>query len=106
MGIWLGFLFLFLGAACGGSFGLPSKFARKDTPWEVLWGPFFFFVTILLNEEASLEELFAEIEIDTLRKAFREAQEDPEKIPANLKPIIAMHDFPEKLVTMVQKAVA
>lgn len=48
MEIWLGFLFLFLGAACGGSFGLPSKFVRKDTPWEVLWGPFFFFVTILL----------------------------------------------------------
>ncbi len=48
MEIWLGFLFLFLGAACGGSFGLPSKFAKKDTPWEVLWGPVFFFVTILL----------------------------------------------------------
>ncbi|HRR81464.1 MAG TPA: L-rhamnose/proton symporter RhaT [Planctomycetota bacterium] len=48
MEIWLGFLFLFLGAACGGSFGLPSKFVRKDTPWEVLWGPFFFFVTVLL----------------------------------------------------------
>ena len=48
MNIVLGFLFLLIGAACGGSFGLPSKFARKDTPWEVLWGPFFFFVTILL----------------------------------------------------------
>jgi L-rhamnose-H+ transport protein len=44
----LGFVFLILGALCGGSFGLPSKFARKNTPWEVLWGPFFFFVTILL----------------------------------------------------------
>ncbi len=48
MHLWLGFLFLLLGAACGGSFGLPSKFVKKDTPWEVLWGPFFFFVTILL----------------------------------------------------------
>jgi len=48
MEIWLGFLFLLIGAACGGSFGLPSKFVKKDTPWEVLWGPFFFFVTILL----------------------------------------------------------
>jgi len=37
-----------LGAICGGSFGLPSKFVKKDTPWEVLWGPFFFFVTILI----------------------------------------------------------
>jgi len=33
---------------CGGSFGLPSKFVKKDTPWETLWGPFFLFVTILL----------------------------------------------------------
>lgn len=44
----LGFLFLVIGAICGGSFGLPSKFVKKDTPWEVLWGPFFFFVTILI----------------------------------------------------------
>jgi len=48
MDIWLGFLFLLVGAACGGSFGLPSKFVKKGTPWEVLWGPFFFIVTILL----------------------------------------------------------
>ena len=44
----LGFTFLVLGAICGGSFGLPSKFAGKDTPWETLWGPFFFMVTILI----------------------------------------------------------
>ncbi len=44
----LGFTFIVLGAACGGSFGLPSKYAGKDTPWEVLWGPFFFITTILM----------------------------------------------------------
>jgi L-rhamnose-H+ transport protein len=44
----LGFTFIVLGAACGGSFGLPSKFAGKDTPWEVLWGPFFFITTVLM----------------------------------------------------------
>ena len=44
----LGFLFVLIGAICGGSFGLPSKFVKKDTPWEVLWGPFFFFVAILI----------------------------------------------------------
>jgi len=48
MELFLGFLFLLLGAVCGGSFGLPSKFVSKDTPWEVLWGPFFLFVTVLL----------------------------------------------------------
>lgn len=43
-----GFLLIVLGAMCGGSFGLPSKFVRKGTPWETLWCPFFFFATILL----------------------------------------------------------
>ncbi|MCP4376984.1 MAG: sugar:proton symporter, partial [bacterium] len=44
----LGFLYILIGAICGGSFGLPSKFVKKDTPWEVLWGPFFFFVAIVI----------------------------------------------------------
>jgi len=44
----VGFTFILLGAVCGGSFGLPSKFVSKETPWENLWGPFFFFVTILI----------------------------------------------------------
>ena len=43
-----GFIFVILGAICGGSFGLPSKYVRKDTPWENLWGPFFLFVTVLI----------------------------------------------------------
>jgi len=44
----LGFTFVVLGAICGGSFGLPSKFVKQDTPWENLWGPFFLFATILI----------------------------------------------------------
>jgi L-rhamnose-H+ transport protein len=44
----IGFICLLLGAICGGSFGLPSKFVKEETPWETLWGPFFFFVAILL----------------------------------------------------------
>ncbi len=44
----LGMGLLLLGAICGGCFGLPSKFAGKDTPWETLWGPFFLFVTVLI----------------------------------------------------------
>ena len=46
--ILFGFTLLLIGAACGGSFGLPSKFVKKDTPWEVLWGPFFFFVAVVI----------------------------------------------------------
>ncbi len=61
---------------------------------------------ILLNGKPSIEALLAEIEIDTVRQAFREAQDDPERIPAKLKPVIAMPDFSEKLVAIVQKAAA
>jgi len=64
------------------------------------------YMKILLNGRPSLEAVFAEIDVDTFRAAFREAQDAPEKIPAKLKPIIAMHDFPEKLVNMLQKASA
>jgi hypothetical protein len=64
------------------------------------------YMTLLLNGKSSLEEIFAQIEIDTLRQAFREAQVDPERIPSKLKLIIAMPDFPERFVMLVEKAVA
>ncbi len=64
------------------------------------------YMTLLLNRKNSLEEVFAEIEIGSLRQAFREAQINPESIPPKLKPIIAMPDFPERFVQMVEKGVA
>jgi hypothetical protein len=64
------------------------------------------YMRILLNGKASLEEVFAEVDIDTFRDAFREAQDVPEKIPSKLKPLIAMPDFPEKLLRMAEKAAA
>lgn len=47
-GFFLGFVYLLLGAVCGGSFGLPSKYAPQDMPWENLWGPFFVLVTVMM----------------------------------------------------------
>ncbi len=64
------------------------------------------YMRILLSGKASLEEVFAEVDIDTFRTAFREAQDVPEKIPSKLKPLIAMPDFPEKLLRMAEKAAA
>ena len=61
---------------------------------------------MLLNGNASLEEVFAEIKIDTFRKAFQETHDADEKIPSKLKQLIAMKNFPEKLVRMIQEAVA
>jgi len=64
------------------------------------------YMKILLKEKTSIAEVFAEIEIDTLREEFRKAQLSPEKIPLKIKRLIAMPDYPEKLVKMVEKAVA
>jgi hypothetical protein len=44
----LGFVYLLLGAVCGGTFGLPSKYAPQGMPWENLWGLFFLLVTVLM----------------------------------------------------------
>jgi len=63
------------------------------------------YTKILFNGKASLEEVFAEINIDTLREAFRKTQDSPEKIPSKLKPLIAMSDFPEKVVAMIKRVV-
>ena len=61
---------------------------------------------LLLNGKSSLEAVFSDIDIESFRDAFREAQDAPEKIPAKLKPLIAMPDFPQKLVNMLQSAAA
>jgi hypothetical protein len=64
------------------------------------------YMKILFGENATLEEVFAQIEIDTLRHEFRKAQLDPEQIPAALKPLIAMPDYPRKLIEIVEKSAA
>lgn len=64
------------------------------------------YLKVLLNGKPTLEDVFADIEIDTLRQEFRTAQLDPEKIPAQLKSLIAMPDYPQKLHDVVEKAVA
>lgn len=64
------------------------------------------YMKLLLNGKSSLEEIFAAIDIEALRVAFREARQDPESVPAKLKPLLAMPDFPERLISMIEKAVA
>jgi hypothetical protein len=62
------------------------------------------YMKILLNGNATLEAVFANIEIDALREELRKAQDAPERIPSELKPLIATINFPEKLVNTVEKA--
>ena len=45
--ILIGVAMVILGAVLGGTFALPSKYG-KDYPWEMLWGSFFLFATLIL----------------------------------------------------------
>ena len=64
------------------------------------------YMNILLDGKSTIEEVFAEIEIDKLREGLRKSQDSPGRIPQQLKPLIAASDFPEKLVRTVEKATA
>ena len=64
------------------------------------------YMQILLNGRASIEAVFAEINVDTFRTTFKEARNVPEKVPAKLKALATMVDFPEMLVKMVKKEAA
>jgi len=63
------------------------------------------YMKILLKDKTSLTHVFAEIEIETLREEFRKAQLSPERTPPKIKRLIAMPDYPEKLMKMIGKAV-
>ncbi len=64
------------------------------------------YMKILLNGKSAIEEVFADIEIDALRQEFRKAQNNPEKLPAKLKTLIAMPDYSSKLVAMIRNSAA
>lgn len=64
------------------------------------------YMKLLLSGKESLDAVFAQIDIDTFRAAFKEARNVPEKIPAKLKALAKMADFPEMLVKMLEKEVA
>ena len=59
------------------------------------------YMKILLDGKVSLADVFAEIEIKTFRESFRKARNAPERIPAKLKPLIALSDFSKKLVSVI-----
>lgn len=64
------------------------------------------YMKILLGGKASLEEVFAEIEVVTLREELRQAKLNPERVPIKIRRLIAMPDYPEKLISILERAVA
>jgi len=62
------------------------------------------YMKILLDGKTSIEELFADIEITRLRQELKNAQQNPEKIPAKIKSIINEPKYPEKLANLLKKS--
>lgn len=62
------------------------------------------YMKILLNGKKTIENVFAEIDINTFRSVFKNARNFPEKVPGKLKMLAEMRDFPEKLVEILEKA--
>lgn len=64
------------------------------------------YLPILLNGKTTLEDVFAEIDIATVRQEFRRVLLNPDTIPAKVKRLIASPHYPETLRNMLKKAVA
>jgi hypothetical protein len=62
------------------------------------------YLEVLLNGQATLEERFAQIDIDTVRKELHAAQISPERVPRNIRKLIALPAFPQTLCRLFQTA--
>jgi hypothetical protein len=62
------------------------------------------YLKVLLNGQATLEERFAQIEAETVRKELRASQSSLEKIPSKIRQLVAVPTFPESICRLFQKA--
>jgi len=62
------------------------------------------YLKILLNGHATLEERFAQIDIETVRKELQAAQQSVDKVPSKIRQLIALPAFPETISRLFQKA--
>jgi hypothetical protein len=58
------------------------------------------YVKILLNGKRSLEERFAEIDVQLVRKEFRTVLTTSEKVPPKVKELIRLPNFPTTLAAL------
>ena len=59
---------------------------------------------ILLPGQLTLEERFAQIDIETVRKELQGVQASLQKVPSQIRQLIALSTFPETIVRLFQKA--
>jgi hypothetical protein len=62
------------------------------------------YLKILLQGQLTLEERFAQIDIQTVRKELRAAQVSLQKVPSQIRKLIAVPTFPETISRLFQKA--
>lgn len=62
------------------------------------------YLNILLNGKATLEELFSEIDVKTLRKELSKSQDESEIIPAKIQSLIKKPNLPQIITDLFLKA--
>jgi hypothetical protein len=62
------------------------------------------YLKILLSGQATLEERFAQIDAQTVREELRAVQGSLEKVPPQIRQLIALPAFPEAICGLFQKA--
>ena len=61
------------------------------------------YLKVLLNGQPTLEECFAQIDIETVRCELKAAQMWPDKVPQNIRQLIAAPAFPDSLCALFAK---
>jgi len=62
------------------------------------------YLEILLNGQPTLEARFAQVEEETVRKELQEAQGPVEKVPPQIRQLVALPAFPEAISRLFRKA--
>jgi hypothetical protein len=62
------------------------------------------YLRILLNGQSSLEDRLAQIDIQNVRKELRHAQSSLERVPSQIRQLVARPSFPEQICHLFQKA--
>jgi hypothetical protein len=62
------------------------------------------YLKVLLRDRPSLEDRFAQIDIDLVRKELQAAQASLEKVPSKIRQLIRVPAFPETICALFQKA--
>jgi hypothetical protein len=62
------------------------------------------YLKILLDGQATLEDRFAKIQVQTVRKELHDALNAPEKVPSKIRQLIHAQSFPETICRLFKKA--